>query len=185
MLFCRHAKAFVRDEAGRAMALDLNSRPNSLPWPPMIYVVAVAAAFVAQYVAPRTLGADAPARFPGVVMLLAGIALTFWAIRTMRAANTNVSPNRAADSLVTKGPFAISRNPIYLGNTIAMLGLAGVVNSRWIVLAAFAAAALVSNLAIRREEAHLASRFGPAWDAYCQRTPRWINADSFGRGRKA
>jgi len=184
MLFCRHAKAFVRDEAGRAMALDLNSRPNSLPWPPMIYVVAVAAAFVAQYVAPRTLGADAPARFPGVVMLLAGIALTFWAIRTMRAANTNVSPNRAADSLVTKGPFAISRNPIYLGNTISMLGLAGVVNSLWIVLAAFArGVGFEPRHPSRRGASGLA--FRPAWDAYCQRTPRWINADSFGRGRKA
>ena len=171
--------------AGRGMAFDLKIRPNRLPWPPVLFALAVLAALFAQYIQPRTLGVDAPARLPGVVILLAGLALTGWAIQTMRTAHTNIAPHRAADKLVTSGPFAISRNPIYLGVTIAMLGLAGVLNSLWMVLAAFSAAALVSALAIRREEGHLALRFGSAWTSYCARTPRWISADSFGRRRKA
>ncbi|MDX1717154.1 MAG: methyltransferase, partial [Anderseniella sp.] len=41
---------------------------------------------------------------------------------TMFSARTNILPHRAADRLVTHGPFALTRNPIYVGNTIAMLG---------------------------------------------------------------
>ncbi len=89
------------------------------------------------------------------------------------------------DRLLAYGPFAISRNPIYLGATIAVIGLAGALNSLWLLLAAFAAAGLTSVLAIRREEAQMALRFGPIWQAYCARTPRWIGRASFGRGRKA
>ena len=44
----------------------------------------------------------------------------------------------------------------------------------WYLIAAAIAALLVTVLAIRREEAHLAYRFGPAWDAYARRTPRWL-----------
>jgi protein-S-isoprenylcysteine O-methyltransferase Ste14 len=44
----------------------------------------------------------------------------------------------------------------------------------WLLLAALASAWLVSLLAIRREEAHLAIRFGDAWQIYAQRTPRWL-----------
>ena len=166
------------------MTPDLKSRPNVLPWPPMLFGGALLLALLAQYVAPRTLGPDAPARYPGLLLLCVGLALDVWAMWTMRAARTNILPNRAADSLLVTGPFAISRNPIYLGNTLFMLGLGGALNSLWIFAAAFAAAALTTSLAIRREEAHLALRFGPAWEAYAARVPRWISLSSSSRPRR-
>ena len=166
------------------MAFDLRARPNVLPWPPMLYGGAIALALLAQHFAPRILGADAPARYPGLAILIVGLTLDVWAMVSMRRARANILPNRAADKLITDGPFAVSRNPIYLGNTLFMLGLGGVLNSLWMFLAAFAAAGLTSVLAIRREEAHLKLRFGTEWDAYAARVPRWIGAGSGGRARK-
>jgi protein-S-isoprenylcysteine O-methyltransferase Ste14 len=75
---------------------------------------------------------------------------------------------------VTSGPFALSRNPIYLGNTLLITGAALLFASPWLLAAACVAAALVRVLAIRREEAHLAAQFGSVWTDYTQRTRRWL-----------
>jgi protein-S-isoprenylcysteine O-methyltransferase Ste14 len=110
----------------------------------------------------------------GGALLLAGFGFDLWAIATMRRANTNVMPNRAADLLVTWGPFRFSRNPIYLGNTLLLLGIGLAIGNIWFVIFAFAVAASVDRLAIRREEQHLAARFGDAWTDYAAKTPRWL-----------
>jgi protein-S-isoprenylcysteine O-methyltransferase Ste14 len=55
---------------------------------------------------------------------------------------------------------------------IAGAGLA--FGNAWLVLIVAAAVPLISVLAIRREEAHLAAQFGEAWAAYVKRTPRWL-----------
>ena len=167
------------------MAFDPKERPNVWPWPPILFGGAIVLGLLAQHLAPTSLGAEAPARLPGLAMLLAGLGLDGWTIWTMRKARTNILPHRGADKLIMTGPFAMSRNPIYLGNTLAILGLAGLLNSLWLIAAAFAAAGLTSILAIRREEARLALRFGPAWTAYCARVPRWIGSGSPGRRPKA
>ncbi len=93
---------------------------------------------------------------------------------TMRRHRANILPHRAATALVTTGPFAWSRNPIYLGNTLMLIGFGLVLRNPWFLPAAAAAAVAVTHLAIRREEAHLEILFGPSWLAYRQRTARWF-----------
>jgi protein-S-isoprenylcysteine O-methyltransferase Ste14 len=95
-------------------------------------------------------------------------------MREMHRHRANILPHRAATALVTSGPFALSRNPIYLGNTLLMTGAALLFGSLWLLAAALAAAVLVWALAIRREEVHLAAQFGDAWTEYTQRTRRWF-----------
>ncbi len=160
------------------MALDLHSRPNRFPWPPLIGVAAAALAFLAQSACPLGLGLGPEARWFGWALIATGLALDLWAMATMWRAGTNILPHRAAGRLVTSGPFAFTRNPIYLGNSTALVGIAGAENSLWFVVAAVVAAALVEVLAIRREEAHLALRFGSAWAAYAARVPRWFRVPS-------
>jgi protein-S-isoprenylcysteine O-methyltransferase Ste14 len=110
----------------------------------------------------------------GRALVAAGIALDLWAMGAMTSARTNIMPNRGAENLVTSGPFAFSRNPIYLGNTIVTVGIGLGLNALWFLPLAAVAAALVQRLAILREEAHLAARFGPEWTAYAAKTPRWL-----------
>jgi protein-S-isoprenylcysteine O-methyltransferase Ste14 len=107
-------------------------------------------------------------------VLLAGLSLDVGAMAVMWRQHANILPHRAATTLVTSGPFAWSRNPIYLGNTIALSGAALVFANPWFFPAALAAAFGVTRLAIRREEAHLAARFGLAWQVYSRRTMRWL-----------
>jgi protein-S-isoprenylcysteine O-methyltransferase Ste14 len=151
-------------------------RPNVLPWPPMIYAAAALAGFALGRWFPLHNGGvpGGIVRAGGALMMLLGLGLDGSAMLTMWRARANILPNRAATALVSSGPFAVSRNPIYLGNTLLVAGAAFVWGNFWYVPAALVAAALVQRLAIQREEQHMAERFGEAWRLYAQRTPRWI-----------
>lgn len=79
------------------------------------------------------------------------------------------------ERLVTSGPFALCRNPMYLGHLIFLAGLAFGLRS-WLG-AAFALAAAVSlQLRVRRDERRLGERFGEPYLQYCSRVKRWIPA---------
>ncbi|HEY0330928.1 MAG TPA: isoprenylcysteine carboxylmethyltransferase family protein [Rhodopseudomonas sp.] len=150
------------------------ARPNVLPWPPMLLAGAAVASILLGGALPLpALHEDWTAWLGGAVVLI-GIALDVWAIVTMRRADTNILPNRAADLLVTWGPFRYSRNPIYLANTILLIGIGVAVGNYWFILSALVSALLVDRLAIRREEHHLAAKFGADWIDYSQQTPRWL-----------
>lgn len=156
------------------MKFDTANRPNVVPWPPIIAAAAILAAFLLGRLVPVAFARDPAIRLAGAGILVASLVLDLWAMATLRRAKTNILPNRAADQLVTSGPFRLTRNPIYLGNTVAMLGLSLWFDNAWFLLLGLLAAIAVDRLAIRREEAHLAARFADAWLAYSARTPRWL-----------
>jgi protein-S-isoprenylcysteine O-methyltransferase Ste14 len=77
------------------------------------------------------------------------------------------------ERLVTTGPFAWCRNPMYLGHLIFLLGLT--LSFRSAVAAAIAAAAGFSfHFRVRRDEKRLAERFGQPYRDYTARVKRWI-----------
>lgn len=157
-----------------AMAFDLKTRPNAWPWPVIIYPVTIIAGLALDRWLRLPLGLPTAARWFSVVVIGVGLAVYVWAIVTMRRADAIMRPDRAASRLVDWGPFALTRNPIYVGGTLALLGVAIALNSAWFAVAMVVAAALTDRLAIRREEAHLELNFGDAWRAYAARTPRWF-----------
>jgi protein-S-isoprenylcysteine O-methyltransferase Ste14 len=151
--------------------------PNTVPWPPIIYVSAAAGALVLNliYPLPWPQGwAQLVLAALGLCGLCAGIALEAASVLAFRHHRTTILPHKAATALITTGPFAKSRNPIYLGNTILLAGAGLLSGIAWFLPAAFGAAFLTQKLAIEREELHLAARFGAAWQDYATRTPRWL-----------
>lgn len=160
------------------MDKDRSATPNTIPWPPLLYGGGAVLALLLDRAAPLPaswVGAQWPAvRFLGDALLLAGVALDLWAMATMWRGKANILPHRAATALVTHGPFALSRNPIYLGNTCLLLGAGLAFGIAWFIPAAVIAAGLTSRLAIAREEAHLNARFGRAWREYRLRVNRWV-----------
>jgi protein-S-isoprenylcysteine O-methyltransferase Ste14 len=156
------------------MTLDGRDRPNRIPWPPLIGAAAIVAASVGWRAFPLGVPFAPLTRPLGWALIAAGLALALWAIATLKRARTNLMPNRGADRLIVGGPFAFTRNPIYLGNAILLVGVGGAAGSLWFVVAALVMAALVDILGVRREEAHLARRFGEQWAVYAARVPRWL-----------
>jgi protein-S-isoprenylcysteine O-methyltransferase Ste14 len=81
--------------------------------------------------------------------------------------------DRAPDRLLTTGPYAFSRNPMYLGHLIFMLGLALSTGSKlaWAILLANAR---WFQGRVLYDEARLQEKFGAEYEAYCRRVRRWL-----------
>jgi protein-S-isoprenylcysteine O-methyltransferase Ste14 len=110
----------------------------------------------------------------GWVALFGVVALWFTAIRAMKQARTTLNPNGVPDHLVTGGAFAVSRNPIYLANTLLLIGVGLIAGIPWFLLFAFIAAVATQKLAVEREEKVLSARFGKKYRDYAKRVRRWI-----------
>lgn len=159
------------------MTIDFSRRPNRLPWPPMIYGGAALVAWGLEWLMPFRLLDGVLAALPfwlGGALMIAALAIDAAAFVTMRRAKTTIMPNAASDNLVTTGVFAWSRNPIYVANTLLILGLAIWLRWGWLVLLAPVCVAAVTALAIKREEQHLEIRFGDAFRDYKKRVRRWL-----------
>lgn len=151
--------------------------PGLVPLPPLIYLVGLVAGIALGLLAPLPWlhGVLADILFAAGWIAVAGaVALWVGAIRAMRRAGTTLHPAGTPEHLLTGGPFAASRNPIYLGNTLLLIGIALVTANLWTLLAAFAAAFLTAKLVIQREEKVLADRFGKKYRDYARRVRRWI-----------
>lgn len=151
-------------------------RPSAVPWPPILFAAALGAGFLLGRLYPLPWPGldDLPARVLGYAFGAGGIVLIAWGIIAMHRARTNIRPDRAADRLVTAGPFRIWRNPLYMGETLVLMGLAQATGNIWFVIAAVGFALGVLWLAILPEERHLEARFGEAYLAYKGRTRRWF-----------
>lgn len=152
------------------------ARANRVPWPPLLLASLVAAALLLEPAIPLAWpGLDNPmAHAIGLGFAVAGLALAIAGAAMLVSQKTTVMPHGCANRLVTSGPYRYWRNPIYLGETLIMLGVAEVTKNLWFVAAAGLFVVAVTALQIVPEERHLDARFGQAYRDYKSRTRRWI-----------
>lgn len=77
------------------------------------------------------------------------------------------------ERLVTTGPFAWCRNPMYLGHIVFLLGLTLMLQS-WLGAAMTAVTAVWFQRRVRRDEKRLQEHFGRSYQEYSARVARWI-----------
>ena len=151
-------------------------RPSQFPWPPLLLVLSIVAAWLLNRFVPLAWPGlnDGPARMVGYGFGILGVGLLFWAIATLKRHETTVMPHQPSTVLVTVGPYTHLRNPIYLADVFIMFGLAELSQNIWFVVMALLFAVAVTWLAILPEEAHLEARFGDNYLKYKSNTRRWI-----------
>lgn len=111
----------------------------------------------------------------GGVLVAAAAAGGVDALRRFLVKGTNWHPWTLDESthLVTDGPNALSRNPMYAGMALGLVGTGFLTGRPWPGLAGVGLLATVTPQ-VRREEAALAETFGDAWHAYAARVRRWV-----------
>ena len=111
-----------------------------------------------------------------LVLVLTGMGIDlFCAIGFLRA-RTTVNPLNPKNSLalVTVGAYRLSRNPMYVGQTLVVLGWAVFLNSAWGLLGPVAFVLYLNRFQIGPEERILKEKFGEEFDAYARRVRRWL-----------
>jgi protein-S-isoprenylcysteine O-methyltransferase Ste14 len=101
----------------------------------------------------------------GLVLAVGGLAFSVWARVYLGSNWSPMAMLKEGQALVTSGPYAIVRNPIYLGITIAMVGT-GLVFGGYRVIISYACVILFSWVRIRGEEQLLSAQFGEEFAQY-------------------
>ncbi|QLF70555.1 isoprenylcysteine carboxylmethyltransferase family protein [Peteryoungia desertarenae] len=152
-------------------------KPLSFPWPPTAFGLGVVLAFLLGRLTgplPDLSQFAYPLTIIGIVFGLAGAALHGWAVMTLVDHNTPILHSGCTRRLVTTGPYAISRNPIYLGYLLLTVAVGLITGISWFLIAAAIGFAITTGFAIPCEEKHLLARFGIEFENYCKRARRWI-----------
>lgn len=144
--------------------------------PPKIFAATAALALVMGLWWPLPLIApyNAQALIAGLILLAAGIVLMGICVRRFSASNTNIPTDRPTNALVTNGPYAYSRNPIYLSMMAIYLALGLMVNSFWFLFLLVPLWLVMRWGVIAREERYLNTRFGEVYRDYRRKVRRWI-----------
>ena len=110
----------------------------------------------------------------GCTPLGLGIALNLVADRAFKEHQTTIKPFQESTVLVTTGAFQYTRNPMYLGIVLMLLGIAFLMGMLmpFIVIPVFAV--LIQFVFIKVEEGMLEEKFGRTWVEYKQKVRRWI-----------
>ena len=110
----------------------------------------------------------------GWALVVLGVALGVAAVVQMLRHRTTVIPRRAPRDLVTGGIFALSRNPIYLGDALILTGVTFVFNALLGVALVPIFIAVIQKRFILPEEARIAQQFGTPYHEYTNRVRRWV-----------
>jgi protein-S-isoprenylcysteine O-methyltransferase Ste14 len=149
--------------------------PPRGPLVPPVYLVGAMGAMVLLHFFFPIWEFGAPgARIVGVAIILIGFAFGFWAVFLFRRARTGVVPFSAATFLVLGGPYRYTRNPMYVGMALVLLGSAVFLASLapFLVLPLFVL--FINNRFILAEEAMLEEAFGEAYREYKAKVRRWL-----------
>jgi len=110
--------------------------------------------------------ADHLADAVGWVLLATGIGLRYWSILHIAG--------RKSKNVVDTGPYALCRNPLYVGTLLLVSSEAAFLKSAWFVACALPVLVLYVWGVVPAEERWLTAKLGPEYEEYCTRTPRWL-----------
>jgi protein-S-isoprenylcysteine O-methyltransferase Ste14 len=142
--------------------------------PPAFYGAGFAVSLVLQHWLPLGFHRPSVVVIVGVVLFAAGVALALAGVVTVLRHRTTIVPHRPVSTLVTDGPYRISRNPMYAGLAVAYLGGTLLAGTWWGLILAPLVAFVVFRLAIQPEERYLAERYPTEYAAYRHRARRWL-----------
>ncbi len=150
--------------------------PGVIIFPPLIPLSVLVVGIILNFVMPLGLLTHVPLLgriVVGVIAFVVGLGMVIGANRIFQHVGTNVRPSQPTLALATTGIFTWTRNPMYVGGSIALLGIAISCALDWVLLLLVLSLPLVHYGIILREERYLERKFGDAYRRYKTKVPRY------------
>jgi len=150
--------------------------PNISPMvhPPIVALMFIVIAYFLGRFVPVPFTAPLVLRYVGLALTFVGFLLGIGAFIEFRKAKTTLDPHGSVKQLVTSGIYRFTRNPIYLGFLLMVIGLPLNSGLYWGVLMAPFYMMTMTRLVIEREEVYLERKFKNVYTNYKSRVRRWL-----------
>ena len=142
--------------------------------PPLIYAVLFGLGLLLHQIVPITFPPNMPARVAALICLGCGVLLAIWSNVLFRRAHTSLVPIKPSTALVVRGPYRMTRNPMYLGLLCVYIAAALWFGVVWALILVPLVVLAVQRLAIAKEERYLEQKFGQVYREYRMHVRRWI-----------
>lgn len=156
---------------------DVRDNAGVIAPPPLLAAAAIVLGLALDWLLPAyvlTLFLSTVSRIViGAALIGGGLALIIPANLLFRSAGTHVEPWKPSVVLVTDGIFGWLRNPMYVGGTLFLAGLAILLASDWMLVMTVVLAVVLHFGVVRREERYLELKFGNAYRQYRDKVPRY------------
>ena len=143
----------------------------------VVFGIPFLASIALQFVIPFSLsqGILRQALIPvGIALIIIGIGFIVLARRELAQYGQPTDPGHPTSQVVKTGVFAISRNPLYLGGSILLLGIALMLNMLWAIVMLLLSIIMCHYVLIIPEELYLATKFGNDYEEYIASVSRWL-----------
>ncbi len=115
-----------------------------------------------------------PYNLSGIILIIFGIIINIWTDSLFKRRETTVKPHKAPKALIIKGPFLISRHPMYLGMLAVLLGIAILLGSLIAFIFPMLFIILMEIIFIQMEENNLEEIFGEKYREYKSKVRKWL-----------
>jgi protein-S-isoprenylcysteine O-methyltransferase Ste14 len=158
------------------MTDNSSDAPGVIIFPPLIPISVLLVGVILNFVIPLGLLNRVPFLgriVVGIIAFIMGLGMMISANRNFRRIGTNVNPLQPTLVLATTGIYTWTRNPMYVGGSIALLGIAIGCALDWVLLLLALSLPLVHYGIVLREERYLERKFGDEYRRYQKKVPRY------------
>ncbi len=115
---------------------------------------------------------------PGAILIVLGIGIVVAARREFAQYGEHTDPGHPTNKIMTTGVFSISRNPLYLGIVIFIVGIALAFDLVWALILLVPSMVACHYILIAPEERYLTAKFGEEYIRYSRSVQRWVGRRS-------
>jgi len=142
--------------------------------PPVYLLMTLLLMWFMDYFVPVYDYVSPPIAYAGIIAVLGGIAMATIAARMFKEVDTGIKPFDEATALVTGGFYRFTRNPMYMGMFLLLLGVAFLLGSAGALLPIPVFVLIIRNNFVLGEERFMEAAFGQQYREYKTRVRRWL-----------
>ena len=141
---------------------------------PILAIVHIILAILLGWLIPLPIPAPISIKWLGLGLAALGFILGMLAVSEFRRARTTSDPKKPAQNFVTTGIYRYTRNPVYLGFVLMLIGLPLNMGIYWGFILVWSLVTFMNNMVIEHEEAYLEKKFKDKYTEYASHVRRWL-----------